>query len=84
MQDTCCILQEFRIPEQTKNLHVFQIMGEHCDQQETFLSDLLSIPLLSGHQEARLVSPQLCHHLTRQEAHSLKKSMAQQIKTQNI
>lgn len=37
----------------------FQTAGEHCGRQEIFLSDSLSIPLLCGHQEALLVSPQL-------------------------
>jgi hypothetical protein len=46
---------------------------EHCDQQEIFLSDLLSILLPFGHQEALLVFPQLCHHSTQQEARSLEK-----------
>jgi hypothetical protein len=46
-----------------------QIVGEHCDQQEIFSSDLLSVPLLCEHQEAHLVSPQLYHHLMQQGAH---------------
>jgi hypothetical protein len=57
------------------NLHAFQIAEGHCDQQEIFLSGLLSIPLLFGHQEALLVSPQLCHHSTQQEARSLEKEI---------
>jgi hypothetical protein len=56
-------------------------MEEHCGQQEIFLSDSLLIPLLFGHQEARLVSPQLDHHLVQQEAHSLKKSIKPRVRS---
>lgn len=64
-----------------QNLHVLQTTEERCGQQEIFLSDSLLIPLLCGHQEAHLVSPQPCHRLVQQEAHSLKKSMTPRIKS---
>ena len=60
---------------------MFQTMEEHCGQQEIFLSDSLLIPLLFGHEEARLVSPQLYHHLVQQEAHSLNKSIKPRIRS---
>lgn len=56
-------------------------MEEHCGQQEISVSDLLLIPLLFGRQEARLVSPQLYHHLVQQEVHSLKKSIKPRIRS---
>jgi hypothetical protein len=64
-----------------ENLHALQTMVEHCGQQEIFSGDSILIPLLPGHQEARLVSPQLYHHLVQQEAHSLKKSIKLRIRS---
>jgi hypothetical protein len=53
------------------NLPVIQTKGEHCDQQEIFLNDLQSAPLLCEHQEVHPVSQQLYHHLMPQVEHSL-------------
>lgn len=53
------------------NLPAFRTKGAHCGQQEIFLNDLQSVPLLCGHLEVHLVSQQLDRHLMQQVVHFL-------------